>query len=405
MKPNNIITILLIAFLIVGCKTEKPLELGHYRINGTVNGLDNGEVYLMSFPNAVDTIKIENGKFQIEKELKESIGNIYLVKDASQRGMDPKTGASFFLEPTIMDLQLDYNDFSRSKLSGSKTQDDQYRLDDIRKKIADNYKEEQAFFEAVSEKYKKAAAAGASADELEKIKYEDNEARGKLAPMWEEQGKAALQFIKDNPKSFVSVQSMMFLMNDLKHDEAKAIIDQFDPEHLKIGMGARVAAELENMKKGVPGAPAGNFDTVDINGNPLKLADFKGKYLLIDFWASWCVPCRKGNPHLIELFKKYNSKGLEILGVSDDDRDHDAWRKAVEKDQIGIWHHVLRGSTFDRKTMKNKYPEKDISDGYNISTLPTKILVDPDGMIIGRYGSGGGNDTDMDRDLAAIFNK
>lgn len=223
--------------------------------------------------------------------------------------------------------------------------------------------------------------------------------------MWKKQGDAALQFIKDNPKSYVSVQSLMFQLRDLQYDEAKAIVNQFNPEHLKIGMGQRLVAELENMKKGVPGAMAGNFDTVDINGNPLKLADFKGKYLLIDFWASWCVPCRKGNPHLIQLYKKYNPKGLEILGVSDDDRAHDKWRKAVKKDQIGIWHHVLRGVKLKDGRPDFNDKSTDISEGYNISTLPTKILVDPDGVIIGRYGSGGGNDADMDRDLAALFDK
>ena len=76
---SNIIKILVLALLIVSCQTQKPLEPGHYRINGTVNGLENGELYTMAFPNGVDTIKVENGKFQIENELKETIGNIYLV--------------------------------------------------------------------------------------------------------------------------------------------------------------------------------------------------------------------------------------------------------------------------------------------------------------------------------------
>ncbi|MBD0833379.1 TlpA family protein disulfide reductase, partial [Aestuariibaculum sediminum] len=137
----------------------------------------------------------------------------------------------------------------------------------------------------------------------------------------------------------------------------------------------------------------------------LKLADFKGKYLLIDFWASWCVPCRKGNPHLISLYHKYHSKGLEILGVSDDDRAHDKWKNAVEKDGIGIWHHVLRGLEYKEGTYQRINKDKDISDAYNIHSLPTKILVDPNGVIVGRYGGGGGTDDDMDKDLAEIFNQ
>ncbi|MDO5979684.1 TlpA disulfide reductase family protein [Flavivirga spongiicola] len=404
MKLTNIIKLFIITLIISSCgEKQKPLEEGMYRINGTVNGLENGDIYLTNFPNPTDTIKVVKGKFTLEKELKEVVGKVNLTKDASIKYMDSKLMISFFIEPSIMTLDLNYEDFSKSKLMGSKTQDEQYQLDEIRSKIAANYKAEQDAFETVRKKYDDATKAGASEEELEAIKYEDNEARGKLAPMWEEQGKVTLQFIKDNPKSFVSVQSLMFQLGHIQYDEAKAILDQFNPAHLKIGIGARLAKDIEDMRKGIPGALAGNFNTVDINGSPLKLEDFKDKYLLIDFWASWCVPCRKGNPHLISLFEKYNQKGLEILGVSDDDRDHDKWRKAVEKDQIGIWHHVLRGLEYDPETRRQINKHKDISNGYNISSLPTKILVNPDGVIIGRYGGGGGTDDDMDRDLAKLF--
>ncbi|WP_111709915.1 TlpA disulfide reductase family protein [Lutibacter citreus] len=402
MKTSNLFKLVVIVLFIVSCN-EKPLEAGKYRINGTVTGLDNGELYVSNYPDPVDTITVENGKFTIENILKENIGQISLMKDANPRGMDNKTIGNFFIEPVIMNLNLDYNDFSKSKLIGSKTQDDQYRLEAILTEIAKDYKKEQENFERIAQKYRERSSAGATAEELEAIKYEDNEAREKLAPMWNKQSEATLQFIKNNPKSFVSVQSLIFQLGNIKYNEAKTLLDQFDPEHLKIGLGPRLIEEVENMQKGVPGALAGNFNTTDINGNPLKLSNFKGKYLLIDFWASWCVPCRKGNPHLISLFKKYNPKGLEILGVSDDDSNPDKWRKAVEKDQIGIWHHVLRGIK-----MKDGRPDfndrsTDISDGYNISSLPTKILIGPDGVIIGRYGGGGGTDEDMDKDLLEIF--
>ncbi|MEC3907101.1 TlpA disulfide reductase family protein [Tamlana sp. 2201CG12-4] len=402
MKLIQVFKLFLITITIFSCN-EASLEPGKYRINGSVAGVENGEIYVLKFPDPVDTIKVNNGRFIIENDLKEIVGTIYISKEANLREMNRKIASNFFIEPAIMELDLNYEDLSKSKLTGSKTQDDQNRLNEMTEKIAANYKNELEHFEAIAEKYKKAAAKGASAEELEAIKYEDNAAREKLAPMWDRQKEIALQFIKDNPKSFVSVQSLLFQLGGMKYDDAKALLDQFNPEHLKIGMGARLASEVENMKKGALGSIAGNFNTIDINGEPLKLADFKGQYLLIDFWASWCVPCRKGNPHLLSLYAEYKPKGLEILGVSDDDRDHKAWRKAVVKDKIGVWRHVLRGIKIidGRPDFNDK--STDISDGYNISSLPTKILVNPDGVIIGRYGGGGGTDEDMDRDLAAIF--
>jgi len=162
----------------------------------------------------------------------------------------------------------------------------------------------------------------------------------------------------------------------------------------------------EKQKIGVPGTMSSNFSAKDINGVPLSLSDFKGKYVLLDFWASWCVPCRKGNPHLLKLYSEYKDKGFEIIGISDDDTKPDAWRNAVEKDGIGVWKHVLRGLDIERvKKGDYKNHPGEISDSkYAIASLPTKILIDPTGKIIGRYGGeGGGNDEDMDKKLAEIF--
>ena len=122
---------------------------------------------------------------------------------------------------------------------------------------------------------------------------------------------------------------------------------------------------------------------------------------MVDFWASWCGPCRKGNPHLLSLYSKYKDKGLEIIGVASDDSDPEAWRKAVAKDQIGVWKHILSGL---RRLPNGTYDKsEDIGDQFGIHTLPTKILIDPKGVIIGRYGGGGENDEAMDKKMEEIF--
>jgi thiol-disulfide isomerase/thioredoxin len=141
----------------------------------------------------------------------------------------------------------------------------------------------------------------------------------------------------------------------------------------------------------------------DVEGNNIKLADYRGKYVLLDFWASWCVPCRKGNPHLKELYAQYKDKGFEVIGVSDDDSKPDAWKTAVAKDALP-WRHVLRGMKMTRDGDKlNIDRSKDISAGYNVSSLPTQILIGPDGTIIGRYGEGADEHSALDEKLQTIF--
>jgi thiol-disulfide isomerase/thioredoxin len=165
--------------------------------------------------------------------------------------------------------------------------------------------------------------------------------------------------------------------------------------------GKLIKDQLDRMKAGSPGSIAISFTSSELRGGQLSLADYRGKYVLIDFWASWCVPCRKGNPHLLDIYAKYKSKGFEIIGVASDDGKEDKWKAAVEEDKIGVWKHVLRGYKGQNPDPSDK--RLDISNAYGISTLPTKVLVDPNGKIIGRYGAGGEDDEAMDKKLAEIF--
>jgi thiol-disulfide isomerase/thioredoxin len=146
---------------------------------------------------------------------------------------------------------------------------------------------------------------------------------------------------------------------------------------------------------GQPGSQAANFTATDINGKSVRLNDFKGKYILLDFWASWCVPCRQASPHLLGLYHKYNAKGFDIIGISDDDTRLQQWHNAVKTDSTAMFHQILRGA--GKKSATNA---RDLHKAYNIQSLPTKILVDPSGKIIGRYGD---NDTTTDDDLDKVL--
>ena len=152
--------------------------------------------------------------------------------------------------------------------------------------------------------------------------------------------------------------------------------------------------EIEKSMKGASGSKAVLFSGKDNKGKQLNLEDFRGQYVLLDFWASWCKPCRAGNPHLISLYEKYHDQGIEFIGISDDFGHEEAWHKAIMEDEINIWRHILNG---------NRRKGECISKSYSVRSLPTKILIDPEGIIIGRFAGDGGTDDDMDEMFKEIF--
>lgn len=400
MKNLKLLAIAIL--LIVSCQQkEKPLEENKFRLNGTVTNMDNGNLFLITFDEArnitTDTLHIVNGTFTFEGDIASSNLNGMIATSTDLRSQEPRFQT--YLEPSIMEVDIDANDIMATKLTGSKTQDDNDRLKASHEEAAKKYQSTLDAFQANSEKIR----AAKTPEEKDSLKYIDNDFRTQLEPYYAELGDISKQFIKDNPNSYISLQYMRMQLRKFNYEEASALFSNFSDELKSSETGKEINKSIEEMKLGIPGAIAGDFNTTDINGKAIKLDDFKGQYLLIDFWASWCVPCRKGNPHLLDLYAKYKSKGLEILGVSDDDRDHDAWKKAVAKDEIGVWRHVLRGLKIDMSNGGYKKLDDGISGGYNISTLPTKILVGPDGVIVGRFGGGGGSDADMDKMLAEIF--
>ncbi|RZK78830.1 MAG: AhpC/TSA family protein [Pedobacter sp.] len=133
----------------------------------------------------------------------------------------------------------------------------------------------------------------------------------------------------------------------------------------ELGEAVRVAA-----KTGIGAKPS--FSLPDRDGKALTLASQKGKIVLVDFWASWCVPCRKENPNLVKAYAKYHDKGFEIIGVSLDDKK-ESWNKAIEADKL-VWLHAS-----DLKGWKS-----DLATEFGIKSVPTSFLVDADGKVIAK---------------------
>jgi len=365
-----------------------------FTISGTITGKDGGYIYLQytdaDGKSKKDSSAIQNGKFVFKGQI-QGPQFAYLSGIIAARSMDDPNNTTLFIEPATMKMAVKYNAFKEAKLTGSVSHNEYSVLQTKRGKIQKRWK--------------------AIMDTLSAVNKRSNEAYQEmknwvLKPYYEEMSEIDNDFLKKHPVSYVSAYVLFFSGGRIAKEDAEKIFERF-PKGVKESYYGKMQAEKwAKQKLGSPGSMAANFSTTDINGQPINLADYRGKYVVLDFWASWCVPCRKGNPHLLELYSKYKDKGFEIIGVSDDDTKQDAWRKAVEKDGIGVWKHVLRGLDVERvKKGDYKNHPNEISDSrYGINSLPTKVLIDPTGKIIGRYGGEGGEEEEvMDKKLEEIF--
>ncbi|HQW45328.1 MAG TPA: TlpA disulfide reductase family protein [Chitinophagaceae bacterium] len=155
----------------------------------------------------------------------------------------------------------------------------------------------------------------------------------------------------------------------LNENEVKKIIDELAakfPAHTRL-------AEIKKSLAGLVGSPAPEITLPDPNGTPVKLSSFRGKYVLVDFWASWCKPCRQENPNVVKAYNRFKDKNFAILGVSlDRPGQKDDWTKAIMQDKL-TWTHVS----------DLMYWNSPVVPLYNISGIPYNVLVDPEGKIIG----------------------
>ncbi|MGE9313062.1 redoxin domain-containing protein [Niabella sp. CJ426] len=199
------------------------------------------------------------------------------------------------------------------------------------------------------------------------------EVQQKLITARHETNEVLKQYARSNPSSYFSVSAIATLVQNKADVKEIAPLYQGLEEPLrKSPAGSKLEKTLQTLQRTAVGAIAPVFNQSDASGKYINLSDFKGKYLLLDFWASWCRPCRMENPNLVKAYAKYRSKGFEILGVSlDKIEQKEAWLLAIKQDGLS-WTQVsdLNG------------PLNEAAQLYGVNAIPQNFLISPEGEII-----------------------
>lgn len=342
-----------------------------FKVSGEVKGLADGTNVFLEKQDpktglvTVDTVKIEKGKFTFEGETKEP--EIHLIQIDKVNGKVP-----FVLEKGNIDIIVDKDSLGKSKTSGT------FNNDELAKYNAEMMKIQKRMM-AFQNKNMAAMQAAAQSNDTVVI----NRLRKEYSKFQDEYTVGNYKYIENNPKSFLSVLLIegMFDMPDAKLDKIKKYYDALDASVKDTKPGKNIKTKLGGEKKKQSkeidlsiGKSAPSFTAKNVDGKLVSLKESLGKVTIIDFWASWCSPCRQENPNVVALYNEFHAKGLNIIGVSlDKEGEASKWKEAIAKDKL-TWTQVSN----------LKWWEDPIARAYNIESIPATFVLDANGIIVAK---------------------
>lgn len=337
--------------LLIAGLLYSAIAFPQFRIEGKIG---KGSVYLVTENDTLGKTVSKNGKFVIKGKVSEPVIAFLVLEDVKYK-------SPIFLENADFSVQPGSDNKSLQITGGGELQ-----------------KQEQEYWDTFQENDRDILAEKAKLKEAREKKnlFEVMMRRANLLDLDSVRNEIENRFIAGHPNSLVSLYHFYTNMGDLDFGQMQAKYNLLGDEMKKTEWGKVITARYENWERVAIGSVAPDFTLNTPEGKPVSLYGIKAKVKILDFWASWCGPCRAENPEVVELYRKYHSKGLEILSVSLDSKVV-SWKTAIEADGLS-WIHVssLKGW---------RCP---VASLYRINSVPSMFILDENNRIIATKVSG-----------------
>ena len=346
---------LMVTLLLLSCESNTNT----FTLQGSAQGFEDGYTILVyqlnpesNQPSVIDTLTVTNGTFSGTYEQSD-------LNTVNYLSFDNKGNIAYFPENEDLRVTVYKDSINSSFVSGS-PQNDAYT--DFTEAIRGFAAQKQAN----AQRYKTA------------VQQQDNmlvaQIRQENTDLVSRELIYKQKFIAEHPNALFSAMLISEMLNrqELSASEAKNTIEGLSPKLQASPVVVKIKATVDKMGATNIGGKAPNFSAMTPEGKELALNDVLGKYTIIDFWASWCKPCRRENPNVVDVYEKYHDKGLNIISVSLDRQGQKSrWVQAIEDDNMD-WYHVSNLQFWNDPIAKN----------YNVRSIPATFLLDENGVII-----------------------